>query len=180
MFKYGKRERYDAAQSMIKNGKWVVDPKEGQIFSRNHRWSGRPLGTPRDGYQRVVVPCHDGEYRYVSAHRVIWEYVHGSSDLDLTINHKNGDTLDNSIQNLELVTNRDNALHGHRVLGRANQSRNKGTSNPQAKLNEDKAREIKKRLVENNGKGGTKLAKEFGVSPMTISNIKHGVLWKDV
>lgn len=180
MSKYGKRERYDAAQSMAKNGKWMIDPENGEIRSRNLRWAGRPLGSPRDGYQRVVVPCSDGEYRYVSVHRVIWEYVNGPSDLDLTINHQDGNTLNNRIDNLELITNRENALHGHRVLGRANQSRNKGAANPNAILNEDKVREIKRRLAQNNGKGGSVLAKEYGISPMVISNIKHGVSWKHI
>ena len=124
------------------------------------------------------VPREDGKHRYVSAHRVVWEFYYGTSDLNLTINHKNGNTLDNRPENLELVSNRVNAVHGHSVLGRGNGSRNKGEQNPQCKLNVEKVSDIKRRLGE--GESGNSLAALFAVSPMTISNIKHGVIWKDV
>lgn len=171
---YGKRERYDAAQKRIKDGDWIIDPVKGRISSRRFK-SLQDMGTVRDGYNRVSVPCSDGEYRYVSAHRVIWESVHGESDLDLTINHKDGNTLNNSISNLEIASNADNCLHAHRVLGRANQSRNKGASNPQAVLTEEIVVEIKHMI--RNKERGNKIAAKFNISQSTVSNIKHGIIW---
>lgn len=174
---YGKRERYDVAQQLVKNANWTVNPDAGTISSRRFK-SLKDMGTVRDGYNRVAVPCPDGKHRYVSAHRVIWEFVNGVSDLNLTINHKDGNTLNNCIDNLELVTNQDNIQHAHSILGRGNVSRNKGSVNPMAKLTEEQVSQIKAALEE--GVPGRRIAEFFGVKDATLSNIKHGVVWRYV
>lgn len=174
---YGKRERYDVAQKLIENGTWVVDPQEGTISSKRFK-SIQNMGTVRDGYNRVAVPCSDGVYRYVSAHRVIWETVYGESDLNLTINHKDGDTLNNSIENLELISNEENTFHGHRTLKRGNGSRNKGSINPKSKLNENQVKIIKNRLQA--GENYKTIAIDYNVAATTIYSIKRGDNWSHV
>lgn len=171
MSKYGKRERYDVAQEQVRLHRWKIFA-DGTIWS--HHKNG-PIGTERDGYLRVSVPCGDGKHRYVSAHRVVWEYHNGPSDLDMTINHINGDTLDNSIDNLELVSNQENIIHGHSVLNRGNGSRNRGSLNPRAKFTEEQVREIKKCI--NNGERGKDIAAKFDTTPQVVSNIKSGYIW---
>ena len=54
----------------------------------------------------------------------------------------------------------------------------KGNNHPLSKLNEDKVKEIKKLLK--NGTSGKKIADEFNISTMTISNIKNDKIWKHV
>ena len=49
---------------------------------------------------------------------------------------------------------------------------------PTAKLDVDKVRVIKRRLAEKASCAA--LGREFGVSPLTISDIKHGRTWRDV
>lgn len=174
MDKYGKRERYDAAQRQIEKGLWKVTDG-GEIFSV---FMQAVIGSERDGYMRVAVPCSDNNYRYVSTHRVVWEFYNGPSDLNLTINHKNGDGLDNNLENLEITTNADNCDHAHKELGRGNGSRNKGSVNPRARLNEGQVVVIKQRL--RNGDNYRTIAKEYNVSPLTIHSIKRGANWKHV
>lgn len=116
-YKYGNRESYDLAAEKIKNEIWKVDPEQGLILSATH-WGVRPIGSPRDGYLRVRLGYAG---KHVSVHRVIWEYVNGPSDLDLTINHIDGNGLNNSIDNLELIPNGDNirlAYKTHLAEGR--------------------------------------------------------------
>ena len=48
---------------------------------------------------------------YVCAHRVIWSYFNGIADDCLEINHINAKKDDNRIENLELVTRRENQRH---------------------------------------------------------------------
>jgi len=57
----------------------------------------------RDGYVRVRK---DGkEYR---AHRLIWEMHYGSIPTGILIDHIDGDTLNNRIENLRLATRQQN------------------------------------------------------------------------
>lgn len=56
----------------------------------------------------------------------------------------------------------------------------KGARGPGAKLDEDKAREIKRRFAVNAKESCAALGREFGVSPLTISDIKHGRTWRDI
>jgi group I intron endonuclease len=53
-----------------------------------------------------------------------------------------------------------------------------GSGNHQAKLTDDRVREIKRRL--SIGEKGRALAAEFGVSEPVISNIKHGHRWAHI
>lgn len=51
----------------------------------------------------------------------------------------------------------------------------RGSSHPESALTEEKVIRIKQRLKQ--GESQKKLAEEFGVSPQTISNIKHKITW---
>lgn len=171
--KYGNRESYDEADRRIKDGLWGVDAEKGFIISNRGIRGWNLIGSIREGYVRVRLGQSG---KHVSVHRVIWEYVHGPSDLDLTINHKNGNHSDNRIDNLELISNQENAIHGHTVLGRANGSRNKGATNPQAKLTEEIVSEIK--AQQRAGVRGVDLARKYEVGQSTICNIKMGRVWE--
>lgn len=173
MAKYGNRESYDLALEYIKKGKWAVDAENGLILGST--WDRKPIGTVRDGYVRVRLGY---KLPTISAHRVIWEYVNGESDLNLTVNHIDGNGLNNRIDNLELCTNKVNSDHAHKTLGRGNGSRNKGSVNPRARLNEDQVRTIKSKL--RNGENYRAIAEEFGVSPLTIHSIKRGANWSHI
>ncbi len=56
--------------------------------------------------------------------------------------------------------------------------RNHGDNHPQAKLTTDKVSEIKQRL--SNGEGTSALAKEYGVDPGLIWQIKAERIWRHV
>ncbi len=172
---YGKRAHYDQALDLIMGGAWRVNADEGSVYGRGRSLAAwRPIGVLRAGYMRLRIGFKGPS---VSAHRVIWESVHGPSDLTLTINHKNGVKTDNRIENLELVTNRDNVIHAFETGLGSHASRNVGSRNGMAKLTEDQALEIRHRRA--GGESGNVLALEFGVSPQTICNIHKRRGWSD-
>lgn len=109
-------------------------------------------------------------------HRLLYAYYHGYENLnpDLSINHIDGNKLNNEKHNLEQISLADNTRHQWKTG-----LRQKGSDCSYAKLDEQKVREIKKVLAE-----GTysqyKLADIYGVSRSTILNIKLGNTWKDV
>lgn len=85
------RERFDYSDGALV---WRQSPRPG--------WKGRIAGTqtPR-GYIRVFL---DG--KYVLAHRIVWAWHH--DEWPLEIDHKNGDTSDNRIDNLRPATHSQN------------------------------------------------------------------------
>jgi NAD+--asparagine ADP-ribosyltransferase len=69
--------------------------------------SGKKAGTTRkEGYN--VVQLHKTQYY---AHRLIWAILKGEIPQDMHIDHINRNKSDNRIENLRLVTTRENALN---------------------------------------------------------------------
>lgn len=93
-----------------------VDPAAGVVFGRR----GRPIAKKMRGYLWVLTTRDGKTVNVGSAHRMIWEAVHGEIPDGLQINHINGDKTDNRIANLELVTASENTTHAYRIgLARA-------------------------------------------------------------
>lgn len=68
--------------------------------------TGKRVSTIRDGYIRTSV----GKKIY-QAHRLIWKLVYGTIPSDMQIDHIDGNRTNNKINNLRLVTNRDNVIN---------------------------------------------------------------------
>jgi hypothetical protein len=94
----------------------------------------------------------------------------------IVVNHKDGNKLNNNIDNLEYCTNVENTSHAHRIgLIKA-----KGENNSQAKLSENDVIEIKE-LLKSRKKTKIKyrdIAKIFGVSIGAIEGISYNRSWK--
>lgn len=84
-----------------------VDPERGVVIGPK----GRPLSKKANGYIWISRP---NKQNY-SAHRLIWERVHGPVPEGMQINHINGNKLDNRIANLEVVTPSRNTLHAYEL-----------------------------------------------------------------
>lgn len=81
----------------------------------------RCTGQTSSGYYRVRV---DGVYYLV--HRLLWVLRYGELSPELDVDHRNGQTLDNSIANLRLATHSQNMQNSRR--GANNTSGAKGVS----------------------------------------------------
>lgn len=76
----------------------------------NGKYSGKICGYENCGYWKIKI---DGS-SYL-AHRLAWIYIHGDVlDTSTQIDHKNLDTLDNSIGNLRVATHRQNNANASR------------------------------------------------------------------
>jgi predicted XRE-type DNA-binding protein len=91
------------------------------------------------------------------------------------VNHKDGCKTNNSLENLEWVTHRQNMEHAFDT-GLAN---NTGEKNGQSKLSASQVDEIKKHLLRGH-LSQYKIAEMFGVSRSCVLGIKLGRLWKHV
>jgi len=135
----------------------------------------RVLGTPDShGYLNIVFRLDGKNLRY-RVHEVI-AFVGGLNlTHPLTINHKDGNKLNNKITNLETVTIKQNIIHAHK-LGLSKAPLVCGELSINAKLTLKQVKEIK--ITYQKGSISTrKLASEYGVSHTTIRRIINGKIW---
>lgn len=113
------------------------------------------------------------QFRYKGArlrtHRVIYRKFCGPLDPLKQINHKNGDRLDNRVENLELCTQSQNNLHRYRVLNRKAVIGN-------SKIDFQTAERI--RMLRKEGWTYKELVHKFGLAKSSISCIVKNKTWK--
>jgi hypothetical protein len=109
--------------------------------------------------------------RVYCVHSLLAEAFLGPRPDAETVNHIDGNRLNNSLDNLEYMSNAENARDmWRRGRGCA------GERNGHSKLTADQVRAIHSRA--NAGERTCHLAKEYGVGSPIISQIKHGTRWQ--
>ena len=92
----------------------------GKVKSMNYKRTGLPgilaPGNTGDGYKFVQLRNADNKYKYHYVHRLVWEAFVGQIPEGLQINHKDEDKTNNSLENLEIVTPKQNANFGTRNI----------------------------------------------------------------
>ena len=95
---------------------------------------------------------------------------------NLVVNHKDGNKLNNCLDNLEIVTYSDNMLH---ALNN-NLNKNRGINHKQAKLTITQVIEIKRKLKSYKYGMIKELSNKYNVSFYTIHGIKTNKTWKHI
>ena len=91
----------------------------GKVKSMNYGRTGAPrilaiLNTR--GYQFVRIWNSDKKYRTHYVHRLVWETFVGPIPEGLQINHKDENKCNNSLENLEVMTPKQNMNYGTRTV----------------------------------------------------------------
>lgn len=89
------------------------------IFSDGKIWNIKTqkfIGTSNQSNKYITVAMKDdnGNYHFMSLHKVIYTAFNGDVPSGLQINHISEEKLDNSLENLEVVTPKENCTHGTR------------------------------------------------------------------
>ena len=139
--------------------------ESGEVY--NKKW-GRFVKPQLNGtgYYRVHIA---GRMYFV--HRLVATTYIQNPDNKPQVNHKDGNKLNNSVSNLEWVSNKENSIHAlkHGMM--------RIEENHQfAKLSRENVAYIKSHPE----KSRNELAKMFNISPHTISDIRTGRTWKTV
>ena len=142
--------------------------KDGQIISLKRRKEYIIKGyIDKYGYRRVLLYV-DGKREKHFVHRLVAkEYIPNPNNLP-QVNHKDGNKLNNHVDNLEWVTSKENVRHSI-ITG----LRKKGNN----KLNKEDVNEIKKLFDVNSMK---EIADMYNVSLSCIKHIHAGHTWTNI
>jgi len=118
----------------------------------------------KKGYAYVYL-YNNKKRKFYSVHRLVIEtYKRKSKE---TVNHINGNKLDNNINNLEYCSHKDNIIHAYKNnLMPKSKPRLKKTDVYKIKYNETMSYK--------------KIAEKYNVASETISRIKRGITWKNI
>jgi len=129
-------------------------------------WS-KGSGITSDGYVWIYVT--DRERNQYKLHRYLMEAKIGRRlKQNEVVHHKDGNKLNNSLENLQLMTRAEH-----------NQLHFSGSGSGNSKLTEKDVREIRS-IAENTDRTKTSIANEFDISLSQASKIIHRDAWKHV
>lgn len=118
-----------------------------------------------DGYIYISILLGNSKYRQISKHRLVAQTFLDNPNNFPEINHKDGNKLNNSVENLEWVTSSDNQIHAVQ-----NNLQPKNIYTYKGKLTKEQRDEIIFRYSTTDI-SKRKLAKEYNVSHTTICSI---------
>lgn len=142
------------------NIKIFIGPQRNVVITRKEKILRQ--STTTHGYYQVSV-TFGGKETCVSAHRLIAMAFIPNPLNKPFVNHKDGDKKNNSIDNLEWVTNLENTKHAFETGLICMLS---GDDHPNIKITSDKEKEMKEYRVQ--GATNKELCQLFGVSEATV------------
>lgn len=149
-------------------GLYEVDT-DGNVYGIIHNSSRRKgIKKPyvnRGGYLRINLYDINGKAKKHYIHRLVAQTFIPNPMNKREVNHKDGDKLNNNVNNLEWCTSSENQRHAFA----------KGLELPRRKFTESQVEDILNEYVFNSREHGTKaLAKKYGVAHSTIYKIVKG------
>lgn len=136
---------------------------------------GKPLKpTIGNGYH-VLSIYFNGKHIQRKVHRLVVETYIGEIPEGYCVNHKDGDKLNNHLNNLEIVTFKENTQHAFRTGLAVGQ---KGSENAGSKLLLEQVLEIYDMIKD--GKSNDEIGKQFNLHSRYISLMRHGKRWKHI
>jgi hypothetical protein len=131
-----------------------------------------PNSNNSKGYSRISIKYDNDETIVESVHRLVAKEFIPNPENKTQVNHKDGNKLNNQVNNLEWVTPSENMQHRINDLDIEHWS--KGEDCNFAVLTEDQVKQIPKLLKHYTS---LKISEMFGVSPTTITEITNGRSW---
>jgi len=132
---------------------------------------------PNDkGYPSHILVKDDIKHTQ-TIHRLVALHFIPNPENKPQVNHKNGIKWDNRVENLEWVTESENSIHAYETgLSKAVS----GESHYQAKITDEKAREIKYQLSVKNDRTLQEIADICGVGRSIVKDISQNSTWKHI
>ena len=156
----------------IAQNKYEIE-EDGRIYSHNiHTYM--KTRKDKDGYLRISLRRPDGYIKTWRIATLVLYAFKGPPPKDMhhpTVNHIDGDKMNNHINNLEWLEATINTS--------IRKNKGDGIANSQSKLNEEEVKSICELLI-NTDLTLTEIGKQFNVGPSTISAIKTKKTYKSI
>ena len=141
--------------------------EDGKVFR-----DGKQLKTYKSKYESFG-PSINGIQKTVQIHVWIAETFIPNPENKPEVNHKDGNGLNNNVDNLEWNTHQENMLHARRTLKTLVKE-----SHNMVVLDTEKVKYIRQKYMSRHKQYGMNaLGRKFNVSPMTIHKIIHNKTW---
>ena len=111
-------------------GRWIDAKCKGK------RWQEEKILKPKineKGYQRVCL-YKNGKHKYFQLHRLVYEAFYGEIPKGMQVNHINEIKTDNRLENLNLMTPKENINWGTAIQRRGEKQTNGKYSKPVLKI----------------------------------------------
>ncbi|WP_052493601.1 NUMOD4 domain-containing protein [Levilactobacillus brevis] len=149
---------------------------------RKHHYPGRVLNTTKrlthDGYARVPIRDDFGKQHEYRVNKLVATVFIPNPKGKSSINHIDGNKLNNAVCNLEWVTRSENMKHAY-LHGLKKPVT--GTKNGNAKLTAEQVMTIRSEYVPYSRTHGTvALGKKYGITNAAIGRVVRGTGYKDV
>lgn len=150
----------------------------GEIYSdkgRNKTFRKLKFRPSNSGYLYFHARLPESDHHFF-VHRAVALAWISNPESKREVNHKDGNKMNNIIDNLEWVTPKENQQHSMHVLGNKLGKAQIGINNGSSKLNDLQVHEI--RRLCRSGMHQIEIAKMFGMTQPQISAIKRRAVWK--
>lgn len=87
--------------------RYIIE-KDGSIYSKYWNKPLKEIKVNNKNYYYNFLKTKNGKKEYFLRHRVIWSFFNGEIPDDMEIDHINGNSTDNRLENLRCVTHSDN------------------------------------------------------------------------
>lgn len=153
--------------------------KRYRIYEDGRIWSYRSKRFLRqfidnDGYIRHTL-CVNNKRKNQTLHRWIYLAFIGDIPKGKQVNHKDGNKINNSIENLEVMTHQQNVVH---AWENGLQKRRVGSKMWSSKLKEKDIQKI--RSLYKKGHSQKEIGEMFGITQSNISHIVNSNTWSHV
>lgn len=151
-----------------------IETKTGQAINR--REVLMKTNVRKDGYVQVRLSKASKRKSFLF-HRIIADAFISNPENKPYINHKDGNTLNNSISNLEWCTQKENVIHGFKMGLTVSLF---GENHKLSKLSNEKVLSIRRLYSINPNFNRGNVAKKLGVNNACISKIIYRKTWNHI
>lgn len=94
--------------AVIPNASNYAADRDGNIYSLRRRKKMTPCSAGWSGYKQVKIILDNGRSVCKTVHRLVWTAWNGEIERGLEVNHIDEDKSNNALDNLQLLTHREN------------------------------------------------------------------------